>query len=204
MMNECRQTPGHRSCVRRYRHPAILAGYALALAVLVLVSHPMPARADLAQAWADCAANNWTTNPPRHYDMGDESSFPLTVDGARGLVWSSAVGMSNFHVIRIGAIGKTRIDYWGTQKPVRGEGSVADGFPLFDAPMYSLIARVDDPNKGEFVTPVGIRNSWFPVGEDSGCIVYQGSPGNAIVLQINDSNLDDNAGGPWVSFGQWW
>jgi hypothetical protein len=27
--------------------------------------------------------------------------------------------------------------------------------------------------------------------------------GPTIDLQINDSNLDHNAGGPWVAFGQW-
>jgi hypothetical protein len=110
--------------------------------------------------------------------------------------------MSNFDVIRITAIGKTRIDYVITQKPARGGGSGANGFPLSGARMYSLIAKVSDP-KGEFSTPGGMRNSWFPIGEDSGCIVYQGPPGNTIDLQINDSNLDDNAGGPWGTFGQW-
>lgn len=108
--------------------------------------------------------------------------------------------------LQIAATGYTRIDFWGTNKPVAGEGPAPGGWPLPGEPAYGLIGRVTTgrvwvPGRGSYRA-----NTWFPIGAGTQCLEYdsQGTTSGDLQLGINDTNIGDNGGGPSVTVQQWW
>lgn len=122
--------------------------------------------------------------------------------------WPARYGIVNEDAFRLLASGTTRIDYWGNNKSVWGDQALASaGWPLPYERQYILMAKVttgrvwlDSRSRWYYA------NQWFPVGGDSGCFAYDSLGQGAPQLQfgINDSNIGDNAGGPWVTVKQWW
>ena len=102
--------------------------------------------------------------------------------------------------------GRTRINYWGTEKYLSGEDVAPLGWPLPGAPKYALIASV---TTGSVTLLRDGRTSgpgqWFLVGEDSGCLAIN-APVEGLRFMINDDNLGDNgagAFGPWAIVYRW-
>ena len=103
---------------------------AFAIVVSVLVLHPTSAQTDLDSALSSYAAGNWSTDPPQHFEPNTSRPANLVVDSVCGLAWSSDADMFNFDAIRISAIGFTRINYFGTQKPAQREGVSSEWFSI--------------------------------------------------------------------------
>lgn len=105
-----------------------------------------------------------------------------------------------------------RIDYWGTQKAVRGDSTLARvPFPAPGVRQYALLARVTTGRV--YVADQGWSeaNQWFrALGELStvqgACALYEGANGapGDIELSFNDSNVSDNGGWANVTIRQWW
>lgn len=139
---------------------------------------------------------------PQHEDERDWFA-PGNVHTA----WPSPVGMVDRDVFRVSALGKVRIDHWGTQKSIAGELPLAgSGWPAPDAPRYALIAKVTSGSM--LVLSTGLfygSGRWFPIGAGSGCMLYYnaGAP-SRLVFSFNDPNLGDNGGGASVWVRQWW
>ncbi|MEQ4306229.1 hypothetical protein ABNF97_33415 [Plantactinospora sp. B6F1] len=123
--------------------------------------------------------------------------------------WRAPYGIQSLDALRITATGTTRIDYWGANKNVQGDSALApNGWPLPGERQYMLIGRVSTgyvwhDARGRYYEP----NQWFPVGGNSGClgiVVFAGSVAPALQLGINDPNISDNGGGPYVTVRQWW
>lgn len=122
--------------------------------------------------------------------------------------WWARYGILNEDAFRVTATGTTRIDYWGANKDVWGDPVFAGtNWPLPNENQYILMARV---TTGRVWLNSRWRwynaNQWFPVGGDSGCFAYESLGQAAPQLQfgINDPNIGDNGGGPWVTVRQWW
>jgi hypothetical protein len=144
-------------------------------------------------------ARNWCVgSDPNNWD-----DAPWQAHGNRTNPWNSP--LVNGDTIKIRATGSTRIDYWGTNKPVQGEGIAGAGWPAPDAPRYALIGfvswgRIWVPGRGWYE-----RNVRFPVGAETMCLEYSKPTGTGeLLLQNNDTNLGDNGGGPMVTVRQWW
>lgn len=121
--------------------------------------------------------------------------------------WPAPEGLVAGDVLTITATGHSRIDWWGTSKPVQGEGVAPDGWPLSGAPRYALLARV---TSGSVMVPTSsgrerrvLANRWFLVGSGVNCIRYEGG-GGTLEFMINDPQLNDNGGGPRVTIRQYW
>jgi len=157
------------------------------------------------------------TNPISHcgFDAQGLRGFPAQYTApafqARGNyidTWWARYGILNEDAFRVTASGTTRIDYWGANKDVSGDQALAAfGWPLPNERQYILMARV---TTGRVWLNSRWRwygtNEWFPVGADSGCLAYDSLGQGAPQLQfgINDPNIGDNGGGPWVTVRQWW
>jgi hypothetical protein len=122
--------------------------------------------------------------------------------------WWARYGIVNEDAFRLSASGTTRIDHWGANKSVWGDQALASfGWPLPNENQYILMARVTTgrvwlDSRGRWYN----ANQWFPVGGDSGCLAYDslGQPAPQLQFGINDTNIGDNGGGPWVTVRQWW
>ncbi len=172
------------------------------LAALVLTAGAVLIAASPAAADLDGCYDSTT---PRFQDPA-----PWSAPGNRHTGWSTPSGVLRGDAFRITATGVVRIDYWGTTKSVAGELPLPPDngtWPAPDAPRYALIARVTD---GEMMV---LRNGrfygqsrWFPVGADSGCLLFNGNSITGtphLVFSFNDPNLGDNGGGATVHVRQW-
>jgi hypothetical protein len=68
---------------------------------------------------------------------------------------------------------------------------------------FALIAKVNAGTVYRNGRSYG-ANQWFAVGADSGCFSYSGPANPQLQFGINDPNIGDNGGGPWVRVTQWW
>jgi len=121
--------------------------------------------------------------------------------------WAAPAGLESGDALRVTAYGSVRIDYWGTNKSIAGEPPAAGaGWPAPDAPRYALIAKVTQGSMWVRATRRSYGpHSWFPIGADSGCMLYSSAgPGAQLVFSFNDPNLGDNGGGATVRVRQWW
>ncbi|MEV4543416.1 hypothetical protein [Micromonospora echinaurantiaca] len=146
----------------------------------------------------------------RCYDLAPPQNIddqPWSAPGNRQTVWPTPVGIRDRDVLRVSAQGRIRIDHWGTQKSIAGEWPPGgSGWPAPDALRYALIAKVSDGSV--LVLKNGLSygpGRWFPVGTDSGCILYFSAGLNPrVTFSFNDPNLGDNGGGASVRVSQWW
>lgn len=186
------------SVIKRSATAAVLAVCA------ALVMGTVPAEAAPANPFSHCA---WDAQGQRGY----EPQYTAPTWQARGNyidAWRAAYGIAHDDAFRLGAYGTTRVDYWGANKDTAGDPVLAPtGWPLPGERQYVLMARVTTgrvwlANRGRWYS----ANQWFPVGADSGCLTYDslGQPSPQLQFGINDTNIGDNAGGPWVAVRQWW
>lgn len=133
-------------------------------------------------------------------------SPPWTAWGNFINTWSAPMDLFDGDALQIGAAGYTRIDFWGANKSVAGEGPAPAGWPLPGEPAYGLIGRVTSgriwvPGRGSYRA-----NTWFPIGAGTQCLEYdsQGTTSGDLQVMINDTNISDNGGGPSVTVQQWW
>ncbi|MEW2383918.1 hypothetical protein AB0873_17785 [Micromonospora sp. NPDC047707] len=173
-----------------------------ALVALVLVAGAVLVPAAPAAADLDGCYDSTT---PRFQDPA-----PWSAPGNVHTGWSTPAGVVRGDAFRITATGTVRIDFWGTTKNVAGELPLPPDngdWPAPDAPRYALIARVTD---GEMLVLKNGRSygqsRWFPVGADSGCLLFLGNSIDRrphLVFTVNDPNLGDNGGGASVRVRQW-
>lgn len=129
--------------------------------------------------------------------------------------WPSPSDFLHGDVIRITAPNDMyRIDFWGTQKPVRGEttgGFATVPFPAPGTPRYGMLGRVTTGRI--FVADQGWfeANQWFrALGQSPSvqgqCSLYDaaGVTAGDLELSFNDSNVSDNGGWANVTVRQWW
>ncbi|MEQ4306230.1 hypothetical protein ABNF97_33420 [Plantactinospora sp. B6F1] len=123
--------------------------------------------------------------------------------------WRAPYGLYHGDVLRIRASGTTRIDYWGATRGVWGDLELApEGWPMPSGYKYMLVARITEgmiwhDHRNRYFQ----KNQWFPVGGDSECLgVVLPDPTKRpkLELGINDTNISDNGGGPYVTVQQWW
>ena len=104
--------------------------------------------------------------------MNYADSPPWTAWGNFINTWSAPMDLLDGDALQIGATGYTRIDFWGANKSVSGEGPAPAGWPLPGEPSYALIGRVTSgrvwvPGRGSYRA-----NTWFPVGAGTPCLEY--------------------------------
>ncbi|GIJ26103.1 hypothetical protein Vqi01_12650 [Micromonospora qiuiae] len=182
-----------------------------------------PARAALAAATAVVTASALAILPaspasaePAHLNDCRTNARASYVDVnswlARGNytdAWRAPYGIRSGDALQISATGTTRIDYWGANKNVEGDPHLAPaGWPLPGERQYMLMGRLTTgyvwhDARNRYYEP----EEWFPVGANSGCLgivrfSVSGTP--KLQLGINDPNIGDNGGGPYVTVRQWW
>ncbi|SCG76234.1 hypothetical protein [Micromonospora coxensis] len=171
---------------------------ALTVALTVTVLPAGPAAADT--ALDSC----YDSTPAQHQDPA-----AWFAPGHRQTPWASPIGIVHGDAFRVKAQGSVRIDAWGTTKSIAGElpaAPTAGGWPAPGAPRYALIARVTGGSMWVKKTSRSYGpSSWFPVGTDSGCMLFSGNgdPAPQLVFTVNDDNLGDNGGGAGVVVQQW-
>lgn len=184
---------------RRLARAALAAATAVLTASALVILPASPASANTANI-DNCRSNTRPSFTDRH---------PWQVRGNYIEAWQEPFGIVSFDAVRVTATGTTRIDYWGTNKNVQGDHTLAPGtWPLPSERQYALIGRL---TAGYVWHDVRSRyywaNEWFPVGADSGClavVIPAGAGTPKLEFSINDPNLGDNGGGPFVTVRQWW
>jgi len=172
---------------------------ALTVAVVVGVVGPGSAAAAAETPLGSCSAGA----PPSHSGPVAEG-----VPGNAETPWFTPLSLANGDALRATASGRVRVDHWGTNKSIAGELPVAGGgWPAPGLPRYMLIGKVTIG--AMWLKSTGLTygpGQWFPVGPDSGCMLYlSASPpqGGRLVFSFNDDNLGDNGGGAAVLVAQW-
>jgi hypothetical protein len=118
--------------------------------------------------------------------------------------WYAKYGIYGGDGFRVYAYGTTRVDFWGANKDVAGDPWIApNDWPAPGVRQYALIAKVNAGTVYRSGRSYG-PNQWFEVGRDSGCFSYSGPANPQLQFGINDPNIGDNGGGPWVYVKQWW
>ncbi|MGN9809464.1 hypothetical protein ACTMSW_08905 [Micromonospora sp. BQ11] len=173
-----------------------VTAFVLTLTVMLLPAGP---------AAADTALDScYDSTTPQHQDP---AAWPAP--GSQQTTWSSPISVIHGDAFRVRAQGSVQIDRWGTTKSIAGElpaAPTAGGWPAPGAPRYALIARVTGGSMWvEKTSRIYGSSSWFPVGTDSGCMLFSsnGDPAPHLVFTFNDTNLGDNGGGAGVVVRQW-
>ncbi|WP_341717535.1 hypothetical protein QQG74_27275 [Micromonospora sp. FIMYZ51] len=158
-----------------------------------------PASADPANL-NDCRANS----RPSYVDVSSWQARGNYIDA-----WQAPYGIESSDALQVSATGSTRVDYWGANKNVEGDSSLAPaGWPLPGERQYMLMGRLTTgyvwhDTRHRYYEP----GEWFPVGANSGClgiVIFAGSGTPKLQFGINDPNIGDNGGGPYVTVRQWW
>ncbi|GIJ26102.1 hypothetical protein Vqi01_12640 [Micromonospora qiuiae] len=181
---------------------------ALAAATVALTTSALAVLPASPAAATPAHVNDCLTNlRPKYVDVD-----PWQARGNYFDVWRAPYGLGDGDGLRITATGTTRIDYWGTNKNVEGDPTLAPaGWPLPGERQYMLMARLTSGYvwhhvRNRYYEP----EEWFPVGAHSGCLgirfidVPGGITAPKLQFGINDTNVYDNGGGPFVTVRQWW
>jgi hypothetical protein len=179
----------------------VVAALMTASAVAVVVGAGRPALAhNNPPSMAACLGNTIHPNAITHRTISPSAMNDVYPT-------SYIVEHDTFRIVPTPAAIWYKIDVWGTTKSIGGETPVApSGWPLPGARRYMLIGRV---NQGTIwaqnTGTTFVANQWFPVGVDSGCLLYHGpTNGTRITLSVNDPDLWDNWGSPEIWIRQWW